>query len=598
MDAHRSQPRRNSGVEAGYSVRRHHSGEPERGEENVMAGSTLRETVSDVLLETLQTAGMRLLFANLGTDYPPLLETLAKYGAAGVQLPRMVICPHETTAVTAAHGAFLASVQGQGVLVHVGVGTQNMGGAVHQAFTGRVPMLVFAGRTPATTRGEVPGSRDNFIHYYQDVRDQPGTIRQASKWEFALELPEQIAYAVQRGLRVMRSDPQGAIYLTAGRELLGMPVPAGLRSDPIEGYGPPSPGTLDPPAARNIAERLSRAERPLIVTSYLGRRREAVEVLVTLSEALGIPVVESFATHLNFPRTHTHHWGFLSAPAIGEADFVILVDTDVPWIHKTGGPKPGTPVIQLDVDPVKQHMTIWDFPVTESHRVDAGRALADILAEARRFPAPDAAARKRWIAAHPPEWPGPDCDGSLTVGGVSDLLSRELGPDTVLFDETVSNADTVRAGTRSARPGGYFGTSGGSLGWGGGAAFGHKLMRPEEDVAWLVGDGSFHFGVPSSLYSAAQRYRVPFLTVIYNNGGWRAVKVATDRMYGAGGHAARAGEYHHSLGERQPLHEVAAPFGCFTAEARNADGLVAAVREAKRHLAQGRCAVINALIEQ
>lgn len=563
-----------------------------------MPDSSLRETVSDVLLETLQAAGMRLLFANLGTDYPPLLETLAKYGAAGVALPRMVICPHETTAVTAAHGAFLASGQGQGVLVHVGVGTQNLGGAVHQAFTGRVPMLIFAGRTPATTRGEVTGSRDNFIHYYQDIRDQPGSIRQFCKWEFTLELPEQIAYAVQRGLRVMRSDPQGAIYMTAGRELLGMPVPKELRPDPIEGYGPPGLGTLEPAVAKGIAGRLRQAERPLIVTSYLGRRREAVELLVALSEALGIPVIECFATHLNFPRTHANHWGFRPAPAIGDADLVLVIDSDVPWIHKTGGPKAGTPVIQLDVDPVKAHMTLWDFPVTGSYRVDAGRALADLLAEARRAPAPDPAARKRWLATHAPEWPGPDRNGALTVGGVSALLAQELGPDTVLFEEGVSNADTIRAGTRCVRPGGYFGTSGGSLGWGGGAAFGHKLMRPDTDVAWLVGDGSFYFSVPSSLYAAAQRYRAPFLTVIYNNGGWRAVKVATDRMYGGGGHAARTGEYHHSLGERQPLEQVAAAFGCFAAEARTADSLVAAVREAKRHLAQGRCAVINAVIEQ
>jgi acetolactate synthase-1/2/3 large subunit len=122
------------------------------------------------------------------------------------------------------------------VFVHVGVGTHNLGGAVQQAWTARVPMLVFAGRTPATTRGGVLGGRDNFIHYYQDIRDQPGVMRSFTKWEFALEHPEQVGYALQRALRVMHSEPQGAVYVSAGREVLSMPLPPGFRSDPQSDY--------------------------------------------------------------------------------------------------------------------------------------------------------------------------------------------------------------------------------------------------------------------------------------------------------------------------------------------------------------------------
>lgn len=558
----------------------------------------LRETVSDILLETLQAAGMRFLFANLGTDYPPILETLAKYGAAGAPLPRMITCPHETTAITAAHGAYLAGGRGQGVLVHVGVGTHNLGGAAQQAWTARVPMLVFAGRTPATTRGDVLGARDNYVHYYQDVRDQAGVLRSYTKWEFNLELPEQAAYALQRGLRVMHSEPAGAVYLTAGREVLSMAAPPGLRSDPQSDYAEPRLGGLAAPDAARIAGLLAQAERPLILTSYLGRRREAVEVLAALSEALGVPVAEPFATHLNFPRTHLHHWGFRQGPAIEEADLLLVVDCDVPWIPKTSRPKPGTPVIQLDVDPVKAHMTIWDFPVTESHAVDALRALGDVLGAARSLPQAQGAARAHgaWLARHRPQWPAAGADGRLTVPALSALLARELGPDAIVFDEGVSHADDVRMGTRCARPGSYFGQGGGSLGWGGGAALGYKLMRPEAEVAWITGDGSFVFAAPTSLYLTAQRYAAPFLTVILNNGGWRAVRMAADRMYGPQGHAARAGEYHHRIEGNEHLEQVAAAFGCHVAAVRDPDAFVAAVREARKQIAQGRAAVINAHI--
>ncbi len=86
-----------------------------------------RETVSDVFLETLQELGIRYVFANLGTDYPPIVETIAKYRGEGRALPEILLCPHENTAITAAHGYALATGQGQGVFVHVGVGTQNLG---------------------------------------------------------------------------------------------------------------------------------------------------------------------------------------------------------------------------------------------------------------------------------------------------------------------------------------------------------------------------------------------------------------------------------------------------------------------------------------
>ncbi len=576
----------------------------------------LRETVSDVLLETLQAHGVRYLFANMGTDYPPIVESLAKYDALGAPLPQVVICPHETTAITAAHGAYLASGQGQAVLVHVGVGTQNLGGSLHQAWTGRVPMLIFAGRSPVTTRGEMLGSRDNFIHFYQDVRDQGGVIRQFTKWEFNLELPEQIAYALQRGLRVMESDPPGAIYVTAAREVLGMPAPQAA-SDSAQRYARPELGRLAPADALRLAQALQQAERPLIVTSYLGRRPEAVELLVGLSEALHVPVVEPVPTFLNFPRRHPHHWGFRALPAVQHADLVLLIDTDVPWVPKFGGPQPGTPVVQLDVDPVKAHITLWDFPVTESHQVRSHQALADLVACARGLPALNGArlaARKQWLAAHQPAWPGTDArrpasgrptgpegpltESNLTAATTSALLGEELGPDTVIVDEGVSNADAIRMGTRRTRPGTYFGQSGGSLGWGGGAALGFKLMSPASEVVSIVGDGSYIFSVPSSLFMTAQRYGAPFLTVIYNNSGWNAVKMATDRMYGADSHAARSGAYQHRLGTQGQLEQVAAAFGCYAAAVQDAAGLRTALGEARAQVAQGRCAVINAILTQ
>jgi acetolactate synthase-1/2/3 large subunit len=558
-----------------------------------------RETVSDVFLETLYELGVRYLFANLGTDYPPIIETLAKYKELGRPLPELLICPHEVPAITSAYGYALATGQGQGVFVHVGVGTQNLGGAMNDACAGRMPMFIFAGKPPLGTRGERMGARDNPIHYYQDVRDQAGIVRQYVKWEFNLEAPEQAAYAFHRGMRMMQSHPRGPIYMTAAREVLNHPVTE-MRSEDPQRSARPVLGNLHERDAIELVQRIGEAERPLIITSYAGRNPDSVQALVALSEKLGVPVIETFATYLNFPRDHANHWGFRSVPAVQEADLILLIDTDVPWLGRYGSPGRDVPVIQLDIDPVKAHMTMWDFPVTESYWLDTAQALPELggAAEGIKFTTWKPKPHEDWLEAHWQKIKAPSLKGKLTAESASAVLGRVIGPDTVIFDQGVTSSDAIKRFAARTRAGTYFGTPGSSLGWAGGAAMGYKLARPDAEVVCAIGDGSFIFGVPSSLYMTAQRYRIPFLTVIYNNGGWKAVREATESVFGEEGAAAKHEAYQHELDSTARLEQVAGAFGCHTGRAETAEELESALREGLAQLRKGRSAVINAILEQ
>jgi len=115
-------------------------------------------TTSTAFLEALAEAGVRYLFANLGSDHPGIIEALAQARDEGREpaFPRLIVCPHETVALSAAHAYASVSRTPQAVLVHVDAGTQNMGGAVSNAMRGRVPVLIFAGAAPYTVSGE-PG---------------------------------------------------------------------------------------------------------------------------------------------------------------------------------------------------------------------------------------------------------------------------------------------------------------------------------------------------------------------------------------------------------------------------------------------------------
>ena len=129
-------------------------------------------STSTAFLEALAEAGIRYMFANLGSDHPGLIEALAQARAEGrrADLPELIVCPHETVALSAAHAYAAVSGEPQAVLVHVDAGTQNLGGAVHNAARGRIPVLIFAGAAPYTMDGDAQVQR---LDPERNLRHQP-----------------------------------------------------------------------------------------------------------------------------------------------------------------------------------------------------------------------------------------------------------------------------------------------------------------------------------------------------------------------------------------------------------------------------------------
>ena len=113
----------------------------------------------------------------------------------------------------------------QAVLVHVDCGTQALGGAVHNAAKGRVPVLIIAGMSPATQEGEARGSRNEFIQWIQDVPDQRGLVRGYVRYENEIRVGANAKQIVHRALQFAHSEPRGPVYVTAPREVLESEVP-------------------------------------------------------------------------------------------------------------------------------------------------------------------------------------------------------------------------------------------------------------------------------------------------------------------------------------------------------------------------------------
>ena len=565
-------------------------------------------TTSTALLEALAEAGVSYIFANLGSDHPGLIEAFAQARAEGREdeFPRLIVCPHEIVALCAAHAYATVTRQPQAVFVHVDAGTQNLGGAVSNALRGRVPVLIFAGAAPFTVTGELPGGRNEFIHWIQDVRDQRGILRGYVKYDNEIRTGRNVKQIVHRALQLARSEPAGPVYLVGPREVMEEQLEP-YAADPGE-YPPVDPAALTAEAARDIATALAGARHPLIITSYLGRNPEAVPALVELAELLAIPVLESAAFHVNFPGDHPLHAGYQFTTAeqnetLAAADVILVLDSDVPWIHVSNRPAPDAAIYVVDIDPVKADRTMWHVPAKRiaaaDTRVAVGQiagfvrdhALADPAAVEARRAEVAAAGQGRRAALDQLERPQP---GVITprylTACVRDLL---VGADALVLMEAITNYQVVADHLRASRPGSLIGSGGSSLGWGSGGAIGAKLAAPERVVVCLTGDGSYLFGVPSSAQWVARRYGAAALTVIYDNRGWAAPRSSTLAVHPDGA-AAKAGDFFTSFEPEADLPGVAAAAGgAYAVTVDDPDELPQVLRDALAVVQGGRSAVVS-----
>ncbi|MGH8706971.1 MAG: thiamine pyrophosphate-binding protein, partial [Burkholderiales bacterium] len=312
--------------------------------------AVLRMTAADAFLTLLAARGVDYLFANGGTDFAPVAEAFAKGQAQGTRMPEPVIVPHENLGVAMMHGYAMVSGRPQAMMVHVGMGTANALNGFINASRQNVPMLLCAGRSPLTEGAGLPGARNNYIHWAQEHFDQGALLREFARWDYELKHASQVQAAVDRALAIARSEPQGPVYLTLPREILAAPVGAPLREAPLQ--VPASPPAADPDTLNTVAKLVARAERPLLITANGGRTPESSRAIARLAEEFAIGVVQYRPRYMAISTEHPMHLGWEPHAALKDADLVLAVDCDVPWLPRQGGPRDEALVVHVGPDPL------------------------------------------------------------------------------------------------------------------------------------------------------------------------------------------------------------------------------------------------------
>jgi len=499
-----------------------------------------QDTVADAYLALLASRGIEHLFGNAGTDFPPLIEAYARAHAEERRVPTPLLVPHENVAVAMAHGHYLVSGRAQAVMVHVGLGTANALNGLMNAARQRVPILFTAGRTPVL-EGGLLGARNNYINWAQEMFDQAAMVRELVKWDYELRHPLQLESVVDRALALATSEPRGPVYLMLPREVLAAPF-TGPSPRARATQAPASAPAPDSGALDEVAALLASAARPVLVTSSAGRTEAEVAALARLAEAWAIPVVQYRPRHLALPAEHPMHCGWEAAPLVREADLVLVVESDVPWIPDEAPLTPGCRVAHLAVDPLFARYPIRGFRADLAVTGATAAALEMLLAAVdRRGPRSTASlqARRARVAAFRAELSARAVAGRERAAAAAEITPAWVSAclDAVKSDEDVvlNEYPLVLEHVAFRRPASYFSHSpAGGLGWAMGAALGVKLAEPDRTVIAAIGDGAYIFGNPTAAHLVSQAAGLPILIVIVNNGMWAAVHRATLAMYPEG----------------------------------------------------------------
>jgi len=556
------------------------------------AGHSASEmTAGAALFGRLKALGVDYVFCNSGTDFPPIIEGLAEAAAKHVALPEAIVIPHEHAALGMAHGYYFATGKAQAVILHTNVGLANGSIGAINAAVDQVPVLLMSGRTPVMEGGRF-GARTVPIGWGQEMRDQTALVREASKWDYELRFPEQVAPLLDRAHAIANTAPKGPVYLSLPREVLCENTPTdALQAPPTIRPASSAPSQADlAEAARMLAE----ARSPLIIAQRGAGSQAGFDALSRLVSDWSIPVCQWWAVATSIATDHPCYVGSDPLPWVEEADVIFVIDSLAPWWPDMHAPNPDAKIVHLGPDPLFARIPVRTFRSDLSIGCATDEGLAGLEAAMRPLLNRHVGARMRRkallgervpkirekiarsaVASHP-----------MTKNYVSKCLSDAIASkDATVLSELGCPLDPIvlkRHNSWHQEP------HAGGLGWSFPAALGMQLADRNRLIVATMGDGSYMFANPVACHQIAESLELPVLVVILNNSEWAAVRYSVLGLY-PDGYAARANRM--PLTSLQPspsFTKVAEASRAWAVKVDSADELPRVLADAIRHIEEKR----------
>ena len=557
----------------------------------------------EAILEAFRNLGVDYIISSPGSEWAPVWEALARQRINETPGPRYINCWHETLAVDMAIGYTRATGKMQAVLLHAGVGLLQGSMGVHGATLGEVPVLVCSGE--ANSYGENP-DLDPQGQWYRNLSVVGGPNRFAgefAKWSGQATSPHTLYEQLVRTGEIAQRVPMGPAFLDIPIETMIHPwdPPEKLRTVPTAPKTRPTQESVE-----DLALLIESSKFPLIITDCAGREVEGFHNLVRLAELFAIPVVESAATYSNFPKSHPLHLGFEPGPHLDRADLVLLTGSRSPWYPPSAGPKHAT-VVAMGETPIKGQMAYQNLLadryvegdlsltlglVADALEARAGKRAAELaarLSECQSIHDQMAARRREIESAVRSDMP---IDPVALCAAISDVMPE----DTVYIEEVTSHRGVISNHVRWDSPHSYFHPNGG-LGQGLGLALGVKLAKPGQPVVALMGDGGFLYNPVTQSFGVSREADLPFLTVIFNNGNYEAMR-RNHLHYYPDGDAARSGIFHGVFIPGPDYARLVEPFGGYGERVEDPADLKRALQNGLAAVREGRMALIDVVLSR
>ncbi|MEX2448546.1 MAG: benzoylformate decarboxylase [Solirubrobacterales bacterium] len=453
-------------------------------------------TVRDASFDLFRAHGMTTIFGNPGsTELPMLADFPADF--------RYVLGLQEAVVVGMADGYAQASGRPAIANLHTAPGVGNAMGAIFNAQANHSPLLITAGQQ---ARAQIT-MQANLTN--RDAIRMPHPL---VKWSHEPPRAEDVPLALAHGLHLASLPPRGPVFVSIPMDDWDAELDEAAAGEVVK-RAVDGRAVASPDSVRRLAERLDQASNPVLVAGPDIDGGGGWEAAVGLAERQRLPVWATPATgggKLGFPEGHPNFRGVLP-PAIGPLaqtleghDLILVAGSSVfPYYPHIPGPllPEGATLVAITSDPDEAARA----PMGDAIVADVGltvAALLEAVPESSR-PAPEP-------NPGPSEIPAADPLDSSTVHSA---LAEVLPEDGIVVLESPASTLALRNQLRLSRPGSYYFSAGGGLGFGLAAAVGVQLAQPDRPVVCVIGEGSVQYAVTAFWSAVAHEAPVTFLVL-------------------------------------------------------------------------------------
>ena len=421
-----------------------------------------------------------------------------------------------------------------GICMSQSVGAANLAAGLQDAYLGLSAVIAITGKKEPIFQHR---------NAYQEVMHKP-LFESVTKYNVSVDTAEQLPYLLRQAFREATSASPGPVHLDVlghtGHITDRWEFNSCIEIEETFKHYPSQRSEPEDNRVQRASRILNDAERPVIVAGGGAVASSAGAEIAELSDKLSIPVVTSLNGKGILLENHPLHLGVVGSYSrwcanrvVSEADLVLFIGS------RTGDmvtnnwtlPKPGTPVIQIDI---KSSELGRNYPNVEGLLGDAKVTVArliDCLDQGNK--------KDKWAQycqKMKKEWqieiePLRSSDASpIHPERLCKELTDSLPPDAVLV------ADTGYAGIWTGimvylnHPGQTYIRAAGSLGWAFPASLGAKCAATDRPVICFTGDGGFWYHLCE--LETAVRCGIKTITIVNNNHCFSQCSAGVDKAYG------------------------------------------------------------------